>query len=239
MKRAGVLAILLIISIAFAGSAAADDIFVPKWRDGHNTVYAEWDSWIPTESYAPDYYVSNPPLQDAPIAYAYGAGYLSSFAGRDHVMEMWTDDGLEFEIPNYDNDNPLKRVRLQITYYDAYAEPYVPFGFNVWTYLHHGTLFYPADETTFVGSYAHEDDWTTAAYEFEIIPNPGWEVIGLKFYDYVGGFEGFGSPNGPVPGVFIDQVVIDTQCAVPVPAAIWLFGTGVVCLMSFRRKLMK
>jgi len=242
MKRLLIVFCIVIGLFASAGSAAADDIFVPEWREGHNTVFAEWDSWLPYSpspppSYLPDIYYSNPPLPTGPLATAYAAGYLPSFAGRNDVMQVFAHDGLVFEMPNYDNENPLKRIRVQVTYYDLYGEPYIPFGFNVWTDIHQGPLFYPADQSTFVGSYFHEDDWTTAAYEFEIFPNPAWEAIGLKFYDYGVGYEGFGSPNGFDPGVYIDQVVFDTQCAVPVPAAIWLLGTGFLCLMGLRRGL--
>lgn len=245
MKRAGVIFILLFVFIAFSGPATADDMFAPEWREGQNVVFALWDGWIPHSpgpppAYLPDIFYSNPPLPTIPIATANAAGYLPSFAGRLDVMQMYAHDGLVFEMPNYDNENPVKRIRVQVTYYDLFGDPFIPFGFNVWTDIHQGALFYPADETTLVGSYAHEDDWTTAAYEFEILPNPEWESIGLKFWHYDGGFDSFGSPDEPVPGVFIDQVVIDTQCAaVPVPAAVWLLGTGLLCLIGARRNRMQ
>jgi hypothetical protein len=41
--------------------------------------------------------------------------------------------------------------------------------------------------------------------------------------------------NGYAPGVYIDQVVIDTICT-PIPSAVCLLGAGMVGLVGLRRK---
>ena len=58
-------------------------------------------------------------------------------------------------------------------------------------------------------------------YDFTIEPNPDRETLWI--YSHVDGLQ-------------IDQIVVDTKCAVPVPGAVWLLGTGLFGMIGIRRK---
>ena len=61
-------------------------------------------------------------------------------------------------------------------------------------------------------------------YDFQMPFNPDEEWIGLKF-DWYGEYD-----------AAVSQVVIDTKC-VPIPAAVWLLGSGLLGLIGIRRRI--
>ena len=213
--------LLLLVSFFFifaAVPAQADDVLPPEWRGAPNSMWAEWDNWNVDGSadtwvtWDNNYYGLIPPYSSLIWE------VMPEYEGRQDVVEVSGHDELTFYMDNYDSPNPVKLVRVQITYFWFGPEP---LGFDVWTELDGEDTFYPAELFEVCG---HPDGWITAAYDFSIMPNPFEEWIGLKFNGYP---------------AFIDQVVIDTVCvgsAVPIPGAVWLLGSGLVGLVGLRRK---
>ena len=227
---------LLLIGICLclaAGSAFGHDVLPPDWRGDAGSMSAIWDSWN-TDGSA-DEWSENAGLADP---YFYGDGYniVPDWYGKSGV-EVLSDDGLIFHLDNFDTVNPLKNVRVQITVFDpSYGAPAFE-GFDVWTFADgsddqfiSGNLIDIIYETNEWGS----TGWLTYVYDFMLSPNPEEEWIGIKFAAYGSSY----TEGAPTWGnAVIDQIVIDTQCAsVPVPAAVWLLGSGLIGLVGIRRR---
>ncbi|MDK1032244.1 MAG: PEP-CTERM sorting domain-containing protein [Planctomycetia bacterium] len=219
--------------VLFACAAAfADDPFAPPWDGEPGSQYWEWADWgqFPGPM-APDDGDTSPPdgVTDVGDPYALagaGATFLPDFAGRSNVVALGQHDDLIFHSDNYDIENPVKYVRVQITYNafhvnSASADDSLgfgaPLGFNVW--VDDGNpLFIAAQEVD--ATEPDNDGWLTVAYDFDLTPNPFWEEIGLKFEGYP---------------AYVDQVVIDTWCT-PEPATMALMGAGLAVVGLLRRK---
>ncbi len=234
---------LVFVLLATATQVEADDMVPPDWRGGPGTITAEFDDWG-APGVGPgqvqlgfDQIESNPPLGYAPMQFAAEAHWNSSvvvlenYLGRESVLEVNPGGGMGpvgFGLVNYAIDNPLKKIRLQITFTgQGVMDFYVASGPPI------PTLFpWPDEPLTKVDavvaeSYQHDDGWTTSAYDLEIRPNPAWETISLDW--------GYASPQ--FNASWIDQVVIDTQC-VPEPGTIGLLLSGglVAAAFWFRRR---
>lgn len=234
--------VLIVVFGILAASATADDMLPPDWRGEPGTIMAEWSSWGQA-GVGPgmlvllgDQVTANPGDFDpmATAAYAHwnsSVVVLDSWAGRTGVLEVNPGGGLgpvSFGLRNYDNDNPLKRIRIQITFMGSgVMDFYVASGSGggipgdpPWP-----TLPWTKRDAIVATSYQHDDGWTTSAYDLSIEPNPDWEVIMLDW--------GYTGPDTWVS--WIDQVVIDTQC-VPEPATLSLLGLGALAVIRRRRK---
>jgi len=238
MKTNAILTIVVIAAIS--ASAAADDVpsLRPSWRGGPNTITAAWDLFAPTglgpgsQSLLGNMVTANPPL--SPTSIVAQASWNSScwvyqtYMGRQGVIEVNPGGGIApvgFALVNYDNDNPLKRIRIQITQLgsgvlDFYigaipAPPGEPWPIP-------DPMGLTKVDAVVVDAYQHDDEWVTRAYDLQITPNPAFEYIGLDWgYAWQG-------------AAWIDQVVIDTQC-IPEPATMCLLLAAGLPLLKRKR----
>lgn len=197
----------------------ADDVLAPSWRGDPSSVYGIWDSFgnqFADESNAWDVGL------DWPYFEALFFQILDEYEGRTNVANIPMDLYMNFFIDNYDIPNPQKLVRVQVTYYRISGGIGGAYPQHFFVNSPEGNSDAPAVP---VEEYDWGGGWITAAYDFSIFPNPTEEEISIMFESL---------PSG----AYIDQVVIDTKC-VPIPGALWLLGSGLVCLVGVRKKLKK
>jgi hypothetical protein len=226
-RYAPIFAVVLFVAAA-CRSAIADDLNPPDYRGLPRSTSAEWD-------FLTDQPVNNiqPDGTSVPLVIGDAAPLLdAAFAGDPHpsgsrfggTTVAWTgaisnggylatgpssvDRGLVFNVPNWIDQEPLKRLRVQVTYQGPAPETQVfgslgvPGSSDPVTEVFVGRV---ADTSTSLPpnmSYFY-DDWTCR-------PNPDWEQVVIYFSD----------------GTFVDQVVIDTVSYVPEPASAALAAAG-------------
>jgi hypothetical protein len=212
-------ALFLILIAFFAGPAQSAPIgpaTPPSWISNAQ-VKLGWEFSDPTN-----------PQNSSPISgwnTSIGAAPVWSYqSDRDTI---WGPPGQWYiRIPNLDNDNPSKNFWISWVY-----------DFN---YLDNPRIATNIDWSPFTGvtDLGFEDKWfksdgtettvlTEAAFgrwtqSLELYPNPTYEDVWLGLYS--------GSPY------FVREVYIATEC-VPIPAAVWLLGSGLVGLITIRRRL--
>jgi hypothetical protein len=210
----------------------ADDSFPPTWRGNYGTMTAGWDNWG-QEGMGP----RSVDLRENQLIQANPGGFSSLWParayfgsnvychdtlwGRQSVLEVLGVGPLSFYFEDYPG-NEHKDMSIQITFRPGYGtvvgfwkgtsqfDPNTP----PWSYPD----YVPA---IVQNSVVHADGWQTNSYALSFDPNPNYEGFAINF-----GTHDFDYP------VFIDQVVVDTQC-VPEPGAIALLGF--VGLVATRR----
>ncbi len=218
------------VLFASASSAFAGDFNPPPWRGAPLSTWQIWGFGAPDPiPQPPDQWFQNPPL-------SFPAGMLPQGAmgmdpewlptvgtpggGASGVWCLWPMEALCFRVPNYDNHNPYKLVRIQIKYFNpenTTGGPPVPPLIEI------GPDVVPS-EIIPLGSAAEPIDpsglgFWNLSFDFEIRPNPAEEFIYIR--------------NGKNSQIYIDQVVIDTICVPGAPA----FGLAAVAgLAAFRRR---
>ena len=200
------------------GVATADDVMWPPWVDQDGTVAAGWGDWTGFPGpMPPDWWESNPSVSPDPCAWGAtydSAEFLPDYMGRDDVVKLTGDEDLMFRMPNFFRENPLKKIWIQVTYYQTDPGQYP--WFEVTADIVGMSDPFLEDEIDW------QDGWVTEAWSFEIWPNPLSEDIELNF-------------AGPdVYPAYVDQVVIDTQC-IPEPTTIALLGIGALSLLRRRK----
>ncbi len=195
------------------GSAWADDVFPAPWRGDAGSFVTTFDTWQESlpGTYLPDSYEYWPVEANlgVPLAYIeFGVGtVLAGYEGRTNVLTFDQDQGgedtpmLGFLLDNFDEDKPLKRIRVQVTYQHVIG--CIPYWIEA-------EWFWPGDSDhtsmpafeVWVDELDWGDGWRTRVYEFELDPNPWDELVLIEFWQY----------GGPQTATFVDQVVIDTLC---------------------------
>ena len=207
--------------------ASADDLYPPSWRGGPRTIFAHWDTWVDTSPPAlyPDSFQAfgadgNPsnisqPFIDLNLSGfgIYDASVPGKLSFNTTTIEFPT---LVIKANNFDFDNPVKNIQLQLTYdwnrrlseVSAAGDP-------------QGTVI-----TSFTNTLDPDNAKVFSLVNIKMQPNPYVEFIYLTFEGQC--------------YLTMDQIVLDTQCVpTPIPGSLLLLGSGVLGLVGIgiRRKL--
>jgi len=205
-----VVILAVVVAVLLCSSAWADDYNPPSWRGEDNTTFAEWGFADATNPSAPDAGWVNP--FGAPTLEVMGDMPYTQWKADDlgHQGVWKFEDYIQIEIPNYDTENPMKEVWVQITYQADSIGQGIPLEITATPGLQSVTLVDQAQVDTF---YYNE------TYSVILEPNPSFETI-------------FVSPRNCT--TYVDQIVIDTIC-VPEPTTICLLGLGALAMLRRRR----
>lgn len=200
---------IIIISIILCIPVFAEDSFPPAWRGepgSYNAVFDVWDGFFSGFTCPADSNQSFPYEGQDELGQAWadrpGAGIMGGLHTRTFVLYVVQQGGLVLKIPNFEEPNPQKVIRLQITYYTTIPDVNVPDGFDVWPEFEpvDSPQYFPAD-ITHVNTIQHgTTNWFTSAYDIILEPNPPSESIAIH---YIGN------------ELLVDQVIIDTICQRP------------------------
>ena len=197
-------------------TAHARIVEIPPWvanpnnptYAGGSSLHAEWDfTRNPTQA---QWSSHNFPITSQPpsIAFPPGSTYPDVVIGpTGNPIPTWhvgSDGEIEIFVPNSNVPRPFKDILLQIT--SDKGSSSVPTA--------NGTPGTPSSIAGFPGGSA----WYTYGYKFHLEPNPPFEII-------------------KIPAVFstnVDQIVIDTICYTPEPAALSLVAFALPLLLRRR-----
>ena len=205
----------LALSTVLAGSALADDLTPPPWRFNAGTTVQHWDFSSGPTGFAPDALPLNNSYGSPAMIPAGGATWLPAFSGRNDVWDI-TAGALNFDIPNVGMPTHQKDLWLQVTF----------FGLA------------PVINPAIVVASSSGANFNLVGGPFNtILPNgwvhqlTQWNLPVCPQLEHVTISPGFaGAP------MVIDQVVIDTQCIIPSPAAASLLGLGSLTALRRRRR---
>lgn len=208
------ISILAILSLS--GSAFADDLFPAPWRFLPGTTVQHWDFTAgPAGGLggAPDALPLNNIYGPPTLTASTGATWLPAAFGRNQVWDLSGGGGLSFFVPNTANPVNQKEVWLQVTYLANAAIP--PPSLTVSSNFGLFTQIGGALNTPLTNGWTHQlTRWVTPIC-------PPFERITI-------------SPSQVGAITLIDQVVIDTQCAIPTPGAAATLALG--SLLALRRR---
>jgi hypothetical protein len=210
MRRTPPRPLLLLLVLALAATAGlADDLNPPEYRGRPLTTAAEWDFDADAVYTQPDgdevalVTGDSKPLLDG--AFPPGAPHPSCRRFGDTQWSTLAGDGgwsggpagtgiIACNIPNWMNDNPEKRLRLQVTYSgpapstNVFGSIGVPGTGSGVTEVYLSRTAATSDALPSGARYFYED--------WRIFPNPDWEQVVIYL------------PHG----TFLHQLVVDTLC---------------------------
>ena len=213
MKRYVVLGVLVVCT----GLAAAGIEF----DNSENGTSQEWnfvDMSFPGWDIAPEGGGQNPngpatAVVDYGLATGTGSHRLWSGAQSGNHHGVYYDQenlGVSITIPNYVNDNPYKKIYVEIIYWGEISDEAV-----MWDGM-------TATEPDVSENILLPDGWSEYSAIWTIQPNPTVETIQYSF----------------VPGaqaeVQLDYILVQTSC-IPEPATLLLFGLGGLVLRKKRQ----
>jgi hypothetical protein len=212
--------------------AIADDLNPPGYRGLPRSTSAEWDFLTdqPTNNIQPDgtsvplVVGDTQPQLDAaftgdphPSGNRFGGPSVAwtgaiSNGGYQATGPSSVDRGLVFNVPNWIDEEPLKRLRIQVTYQgpapttDVIGALGIP-GSSDNVVEQFVTRVTDTSPSLPAGMSYFYDDWTCR-------PNPDWEQVVIYMSD----------------GTFVDQVVIDSVSFVPEPSFLAMVVSGLAGL---------
>lgn len=216
MPRSAVAAPAIAVAILATSAVRADDLTPPPWRFQPGTTFQHWDFSAGPGGGAPDAPGVNlfNPYGTPILTPGGGAGWLPSFGGRNDVWGLASAAGLgslAFDVPNTNVSQHQKDLWLQITYFGTapswtVAGPTGVFGLTA------GPITTPL-----------ANGWFHELTEWNVATCPPFERVSI-------------SPNTAGAVLFVDQVVIDTQCyPIPTPGGAALLGLAGLSLLRRRR----
>jgi len=212
-RRVLLLAFLCVFLVPALGYADSAPGWFPDWANDYNTVWAYW-YWqgdLPSGNISPTDWGTNPGPLNQPLL-------VEDYEGHDLAML----------VNNYDHLNPYKQgwIKYASTYNLAYeVSVSTPGDFFAVTNLEKTNQY-----EQWLGGYKYY----VTEWSFKIEPNPCWENVYFDFFDVRNDLVGV--------NCFLPEktyAAIATQCVVPIPAAVWLFGAGLLGLVGFRKKSKK
>ena len=198
--------------LAAAGAAHADDLTPPPWRFGPGTTVQHWDFSSGPTGFAPDALPLNNPYGTPIMSPSAGTTWLPTFGGRNDVWAI-AGGALSFDVPNSGVQIHQKELWLQVTFF-GFAPSLSP-GY---------TVAGPSGPFTQISSQitALPGGWNHELTKWKVGVCPPFERVAIL-------------PNTAGAQLLIDQVVIDTICAVPSPGAAGLLAAAGLVVVRRRR----
>lgn len=192
----------------FTASALADDLNPPPWRNDPGSTWEEWQFKTASPLALPSGAVN---IYGTPYALVEGHDWQFSVGAREGV---WSLSGLmAIYVPNT-IDPFVKTVWLQLTWRDTPGDAVI--GTPVLGMVDDTGAPWPLTEDV-TKQQNLADGWVYSLYTGTIVPNPDFEVIGLK------------------GDIDVDQIVIDTICIPETQTYGLLAGLGLLGFGVWRR----
>jgi hypothetical protein len=230
--------LLVAVLLAIGGRAWGHDLLAPTWRGLPDSSVARWEGGA-EHSYFWSYDGTlTPPELNWEQGWTLFSGPWNFYYGMYQLPRDYGSSRIVFDMDDYDQDQPEKDIRVQLTFYARdYYEGH-PWELRVWTWPEeHWSDPLPAGQywdvppAGVVNHGAPYSYWWTVAFDLSLSPNPDSEMIGLD----VGSFPWWYGPMGSSLYFYLDEVVIDTIC-VPEPACLAFFAAGGLLVLRRRRR---
>jgi hypothetical protein len=208
MKKS-LLVFAALVAVLMVSTAGAEDLNPPVWRGDDLTTYQRWEfgdaSLSPPPDYASDPYPLESPVMTIPDTWP-NTAHMASYLDMGGVWRLESPDDIWITIQNYDNENPLKYIWMQITFAaEGGTAPLV--------LTNPGYTGIVVSDPVLMGEHWY------VTYDITLEPNPPSEVIVIQ-------------PDACT--TYIDEIVIDTIC-VPEPVTVCFLGLGALALLRKRR----
>ncbi|MCC6662004.1 MAG: hypothetical protein IT437_14100 [Phycisphaerales bacterium] len=200
------------VLVLAAGTVYADDLTPPPWRFNPGTTVQHWDFSSGPIGFAPDAGPLNNPFGNPIMTPGAGANWLPVFGGRNDVWAI-AGSSLNFDVPNTGNQANQKELWLQVTYFSAAPalNPNYVIGGASGPFTQFGSQVTPLG-----------NGWFHELSKWKVAPCPPAERVSIL-------------PSTAGAQMLIDQVVIDTRCAVPAPGVAVLLAMAGLAAVRRRR----
>lgn len=221
MKRVWLIVAACTMAVAAVASTGLEtDVLPPEWRGDPNTTLQAWsfDESSNPALIEPEYELNPYGAPSARITTNENCvtpGPLQTFwmeteGGRDGVWRIYGSDYLELYLPNAETTNPFKEIWIQLTWSAGSIDRQPIFQ----TSPGYGAIELIQAETV------SDSEYYRSVYKIVLEPNPVEEWIWIQPRDCT---------------LYIDEIVVDTQC-IPEPSSAALIGIGGVFGLLVRRR---